>query len=109
MKTVTGNFLTSTMTNNPFLVISYCTKSKWLFSALKHLMHIIYSFTHYLPIYLSTYIYIYILQNTKFPRVFIYSVHSVWCRFAIYKNAVLLSFLLATGGADVNFRFSGGR
>ena len=34
--------------------------------------------------------------------MFIYSVLSVWCRFAIYKNAVLLSFFLATGGADVN-------
>ena len=57
--------------------------------------------------------------------MFIYSVLSVWCRFAIYKNAVLLSSFLATGGADVNetvpfeariggflcsryFRFSGG-
>ena len=31
-------------------------------------------------------------------RLFIYSVHSVWFRFAIYKNAVLfyLYFLLAT-------------
>ena len=34
--------------------------------------------------------------------MFIYSVLSVWCRFAIYKNAVLLCFFLDTGGVDVN-------
>ena len=34
--------------------------------------------------------------------MFIYSVLSVWCRFAIYKNAVVCLFFLATGGADVN-------
>ena len=40
-----------------------------------------------------------ILQNTQCTRLVIYSVHSVWFRFAIYKNAVFFFCTLALSAA----------
>ena len=44
----------------------------------------------------------YTVKHTMYASVYIYSVHSVWFRFAIFKNAVL--FFLYFGAVSSGYR-----